>query len=82
MMEHQPVNCPKCGVRMHYVERRGFVRWQLKTDPPAATTPQVCECPEHGLFHFGQTTHLTQQGPPPIQYVEHRRHNIAGRESS
>ena len=24
----------------------------------------VCECPEHGLYHFGPTTHLTPGLPP------------------
>jgi hypothetical protein len=66
MLEHLPINCPKCDLRMRYVERHDSARPQLKTDHPPRPHLHVCECPEHGVFHFSQTKHLTQ-GPPPTQ---------------
>jgi hypothetical protein len=48
---------------MRYVES--------KTDPQM----HVCECPEHGLFHFGPKTDLTE-GPPHIdQPPDDREHD-------
>ena len=52
MSDHMPsLNCPKCGQVMRYVES--------KTDRQM----HVCECPVHGLYHFGPKTDLTE-GPP------------------
>lgn len=61
--DHLPLNCPKCGRAMRYVTSSAPKRPVLRTDPPAPPTFHVCECPVHGLFHFGPKKDLTE-GPP------------------
>lgn len=71
MSDHMPsLNCPKCGRVMRYVES--------KTDPQM----HVCECPEHGLFHFGPKTDLTEGLPPwkvrrEKRLFSRRRHTVS-----
>ena len=66
MME-LPLNCPRCGRRMRFVDANSPMRLTLKTDPPAEPTFFVFDCSEHGLHHFGPTTPLTAGSPPNSQ---------------
>lgn len=61
---HLPLNCPHCGRSMRYVTSDSGFHPVLKTDPPAPPSVHVCECPVHGLFHFGPGQDLTRGAPP------------------
>lgn len=56
-MSDLQLHCPLCGQPFRFTDG---------PDPygPFAAVYFLCECPAHGLFHFGPRTDLTP-GPPP-----------------
>jgi hypothetical protein len=59
-----PLNCPKCGRAMRFVDANSPTRSVVKTKQPAEPTFFVFDCPDHGLHYVGGSTPLTA-GPPP-----------------